>query len=669
MRITNAGNVGIGTATPNEKLTVSGVISIAEGTAPTHTTAFGKLWANSAAASPSLQAADARPYWTDDTGQSYNLTLDRFNTLAPGATVIIDTDPVLPVFNSVTLDQNTTFATAVGKLGNGRSASVRVVCDGTTRTLTFPAGWTWLGSIPASLAAGDTGYLSITAYGAADTDVIAAWSYENAPAVVAGSGVATQIAYFSGASTISSEIAVGSNAFTWNATDNRLGVGTSAPVSQLSVGASSEFQVSSTGDIVAIRGQTTTFPAANAAGALTNNGSGTLSWTAVAPASSSLTGNMLWVDAVNGNNATAVRGNDGLPFLTVEAALAAALSGDVVMVRPGTYNVAATLTLPTGVALRGYNRDTTTIQKLLVTADTTLLTMGESSSIQDLRIRLTSAEHHTLKGVLWPGTTTATAHADHCYIDVDNSTAGDAGTSNVYGVHVTATSTPARITSVASNDVIVNVTSAGLGNKRGILLDTSIAYFRNESCIYSAVRTGAAAGSYIGGEINVLGGILAMNSGGYEGTSADMSETAGSLEVLGVDLTNDNANGKGFLVTQASPRFTWGIIGVVPSPSTRYLYPGTANDSGVEIFTRLAAKGIVKSLIVRSRVAPGVGTDVYTLRKNGVNTALTVSLTGAAVSAQILTASVSFSSSDDLSVSVSSTGGAGADVVIVAEIY
>lgn len=421
---------------------------------------------------------------------------------------------------------------------------------------------------------------------------------------------------------------------------------------------------------VDVAGVPYTWPAADGAGALTSNGSGALSWTTVAPAGSSLTGNTVWVDAVYGNDATGARGDGGKPFLTVEAAIAVALSGDVVTVRPGTYNVATTLTLPTGVAMRGYSRDNTTIQKLNVTADTTLLTMGESSSIQDLRFRLTSTGHHTLKGVLWSGTTTATAHADHCFVDVDNSTAGDAGTSNVYGVHVTATSTPARITSVASNDVIVNVTSAGLGNKRGVLLDTSVAYFRNESSIYSAVRTGAAAGSYIGGEVNIASGILAMNSGGYEGTSADMSETAGSLEVLGVDLTNDNANGKGFLVTQASPRFTWGVVGALPS-GVRYLYPGTANDSANEIFTLLAAKGIIKSLTVYSRIAPGVGhTDVFTLRKNGVNTALAVSLVDTAQSAQILTVSVSFLASDRLSISANTAvGSASDDIVIVAEIY
>jgi hypothetical protein len=184
--------LGVGTATPNEALTVSGVVSIAEGASPSNTAAFGKLWASG--------AADARPYWTDDTGTSFNLTLDRFNTLTPAASVAIDTNPALPIFNSLSLDQDTTFSTS--NLGDGRSASVRVVCDGTTRNLTFPGGWTWLGSgPPSSLAANDVGYLSITAYGATDADVVAAWSYENQPAAVTGSGVDNQISIWSGTDT------------------------------------------------------------------------------------------------------------------------------------------------------------------------------------------------------------------------------------------------------------------------------------------------------------------------------------------------------------------------------------------------------------------------------------------------------------------------------------
>ena len=214
------------------------VLALAEGVAPAGTSARGKLWANS--------AADARPYWTDGTGQNFNLTLDRFNTLAPGATVIIDTDPVLPVFNSVTLNQDTEFQTAVGKLGNGRSASVRVVCDGTTRSLTFPTGpggWTWLGSgPPAVLAAGDVGYLSITAYGTADADVVAAWSYENMPVGLSGTGINDQVAIWSGPYTQD-----GSANFTFNGSNLGLvgGISQSAGAVTLAANAASRLTTSS----------------------------------------------------------------------------------------------------------------------------------------------------------------------------------------------------------------------------------------------------------------------------------------------------------------------------------------------------------------------------------------------------------------------------------------
>ncbi len=58
------------------------------------------------------------------------------------------------------------------------------------------------------------------------------------------------------------------------------GVGVQSPASLFSVGALSKFQVNSSGDLVAIKGVSYLWPGANAAGVLTNNGTGTLSWTA-----------------------------------------------------------------------------------------------------------------------------------------------------------------------------------------------------------------------------------------------------------------------------------------------------------------------------------------------------------------------------------------------------
>ena len=55
-------------------------------------------------------------------------------------------------------------------------------------------------------------------------------------------------------------------------------------------------------------------------------------------ASASSTGNLVWVDAVNGVDASGMRGRRDRPFLTLTAAKNAATSGDTVVVFPGTYN-------------------------------------------------------------------------------------------------------------------------------------------------------------------------------------------------------------------------------------------------------------------------------------------------------------------------------------------
>ena len=55
------------------------------------------------------------------------------------------------------------------------------------------------------------------------------------------------------------------------------------------------------------------------------------------------TGNLLWVDAVNGVDALASRGRLTIPFKTLAAAKTAAAEGDTIMVLPGQYNETANL--------------------------------------------------------------------------------------------------------------------------------------------------------------------------------------------------------------------------------------------------------------------------------------------------------------------------------------
>jgi len=63
-----------------------------------------------------------------------------------------------------------------------------------------------------------------------------------------------------------------------------------------------------------------------------------------------LVGNSLFVDSVNGDDGTATRGNESLPYLTIAAALADSLSGDAIYVGPGDYPETS-LSLTTGRAL------------------------------------------------------------------------------------------------------------------------------------------------------------------------------------------------------------------------------------------------------------------------------------------------------------------------------
>jgi homogentisate 1,2-dioxygenase len=57
----------------------------------------------------------------------------------------------------------------------GRSATVRIVAGDANRSLLFPAAWTFLSIKPTTLPATKTGVLTVTAFGTAPGDVVAAW--------------------------------------------------------------------------------------------------------------------------------------------------------------------------------------------------------------------------------------------------------------------------------------------------------------------------------------------------------------------------------------------------------------------------------------------------------------------------------------------------------------
>jgi hypothetical protein len=72
-------------------------------------------------------------------------------------------------------------------------------------------------------------------------------------------------------------------------------------------------------------------------------------WTALAASGEAGTvgpSNTIYVDGVVGNNATGTRGNAARPYQTIQAAINAAQSGDVVQLAPQSFAIAAPITIP-----------------------------------------------------------------------------------------------------------------------------------------------------------------------------------------------------------------------------------------------------------------------------------------------------------------------------------
>jgi hypothetical protein len=216
-------------------------------------------------------------------------------------------------------------------------------------------------------------------------------------------------------------------------------------------------------------------------------------------------GNVARVDAVYGNDGTGEIG--GLPFLTIEAAITAigASTGITIWVFPGTYDLGAGITIPDGCSMRGLNVQTCIIQILDATADTTLVTMGTSTRVEDLTFKLTSLNHHTLKGIVFGGTTTQDAKLRTCVLTVDNSQAPVGGSSDVYGVECNGAGLigPSSFSFNSLKGSTVNVLSNGGGKKRGVLVSTSNVVTSRDFNIYVAAPPDTAStGSYIGVETN-----------------------------------------------------------------------------------------------------------------------------------------------------------------------
>ena len=230
----------------------------------------------------------------------------------------------------------------------------------------------------------------------------------------------------------------------------------------------------------------------------TNSAAGAAVWksTTSGGGGSVNSGNCLFVDAVNGNDGTGVRGVYTSPFLTIAAALAAALSGDLVVVRPGTYDE-YDLLLPAGVTLRGMSRATCIIEDSVEHNDP-VITMGAGTALEHLTIRGNTLIPFPANGrslVVFPGTTSADSVARQLVLE---SSAG-----NVQGITISGTGvSPQHWCTVSHVDV------RGNGVSHGMLSNTTGSWMMRDCISFGLVGLGVAQGS-----INIQDTQISGNTG------------------------------------------------------------------------------------------------------------------------------------------------------------
>ena len=407
-------------------------------------------------------------------------------------------------------------------------------------------------------------------------------------------------------------------------------------------------------------------------------------------------GNVLVVDAVNGNDATA--GVGGLPYKTVNAAVNSAVpnTNQVIWVLPGIYDLSSPIVMPDGVSMRGINVQSSVIQMTNVIGNTTLLTMGSNSRIEDLTLNLTSTGHYTLIGIAFTGTTTQTTKLRTCVLTVDNHTAPVGGTSEVTGIKASGTGALSS-GSFAFNSLkgsTVNVYSNGGGNKRGVLVTNTNTITTRDLNVYVAAPTDSTStGSYVGIETNdssvgqtgsvqlratTVGTFLTSISG----TKSDILQTTPSSFVSpnyllypgiqigpGTDLVTKNAGGKGFSSYVFNNTIFYGMKGTVSGPPG-WLWPGTQTwsagvfpDTGLPpAYYRVQQPFILGGMCMGLNISCGNSNSVTALVQKTpvatgvkVDTSYSVTISGASIVGSFYNASVNFAVGDYIHVYFSYT--------------
>jgi hypothetical protein len=295
------------------------------------------------------------------------------------------------------------------------------------------------------------------------------------------------------------------------------------------------------------------------------------------------TGNTLTVDAVYGDDVLAASNPYSVYFKTITAALTKAAllinpalpSGLNVIVNSGTYD--EILTIPGGVSLTGAGPQCVVIQKLLVTADTTLITMGLNCRIENFTANLSSSGNYNLTGVNFPSGTSLNAKMRNSVWTVTSTYVG-VGNPSIIGVLSAGISTPPTTNYTAANAIqrtTINVLSSSNGVTRGIYVSGANRFAIRDAVVYARGSTAGTGTNIVGAETTNVNAYLELKTSTISGILYDINRTAGDLLLGFTDLRNNKANGNSFSTVVESSNLTFGIVGNLQNNKTEYLVPGT----------------------------------------------------------------------------------------------
>jgi len=367
-------------------------------------------------------------------------------------------------------------------------------------------------------------------------------------------------------------------------------------------------------------------------------------------------GNTLTVDAVYGNDTDAKVNPYSVPFLTIGAALSIASAGQIVLINAGTYN--ESLTIPNNVSISGSGAQSVIIQKLNVTQNTTLITLGTNCRIENFTANLSSSGNYDLIGMDFPSGTSVNSKIRNSIWTV---TSTATGSPTILGVRSAGTSSTAYTPVNAIQRTTVNVVSSGAGITRGILVSGPNRFAVRDMVVY-ARGTGT---NIVGVETTDSSAYAEIKTSTIGGVLYDINRTAGQMLIGFTDLNNNRANGNSFSVVVESATIIYGVVGNPGTNQNYFLVPGTLTIGSLpgSPFKIPASQNMILftgTLIFTGTLGVGVSISLHIHKNNSVTPDFSITLNTGENSKINNTVSVDFLTGDTYYAELVTVGNPGA---------